>query len=50
MIERPYWQKVLYNAWPYVRRITNNGLFRIVKVVRSGIRIALDQIKLPSIK
>jgi len=50
MIERPWWQKVLYNVWPYLRRVINNALFRIVKVVRSGIKIALDQIKFPSIK
>ena len=45
MIERPWWQKFLYNAWPYIRRVTNNAFFRVVKVVRSGVKVAIDQIK-----
>lgn len=31
--------------WPTVYRVINNGLYWIYSVIRSGIRIAMDQFK-----
>jgi len=45
MIERPWWQRVLYNIWPAINRIINNGLFRFAKILNSAIKMALKQIK-----
>ncbi len=45
MIEKPWWQRLIYNTWPYIRRVVNNAFFRVVKVVRSGVKVALDQLK-----
>lgn len=45
MIERPWWQRALYNIWPTIRRIVNDILFLIEKIIRGTIKTILEQIK-----
>lgn len=45
MMERPWWQRALYNIWPKIYRIINNVLFFIIMVLRGLVRGMLKQIK-----
>lgn len=45
MMERPWWQKALYEIWPKIYRIINNAIFFILMVLRSLVKGAIKQIK-----
>jgi len=44
-MERPYWQRMLYNIWPKIYRTINTGLFFVLMVIKSAVKIAIKQIK-----
>ncbi len=44
MKDRPYLERVLIRIWPTVRRIVNDTLFLIEKVLRSAARTVMEQI------
>lgn len=43
-MERPIWQKILYNIWPSIHRTVANVLFFIVRIIKAGVRVGLRQI------
>lgn len=45
MMERPWWQRALYNIWPKIYRTINEVLFFIMMVLKTSVKIAIDQIK-----
>lgn len=45
MMERPWWQKALYNIWPKIYRALNEALFFIFMVLKTTVKIAIGQIK-----
>lgn len=44
MMERPAWQKILYEIWPTIRRVVNDTLFFFEKIIRSFIATVLKQV------
>ena len=45
MMERPWWQRVLYNLWPKIHRVLTEVVFFILMVLKTTVKIAIDQIK-----
>lgn len=45
MIERPAWQRILYQIWPSIYRFINKVIFFIVSVTRETLRLMLRQVK-----
>ena len=45
MMERPWWQRILYSLWPKINRALNEAIFFVVMVLRTAAKIAIDQIK-----
>ena len=43
-MDRPLWQKILYNAWPSIQRAIENFLFFVFRIIKAGFKIAMDQI------
>jgi hypothetical protein len=44
MMERPLWQRIAYNIWPFIRRVVNDTLFLIEKIIRGAINTIKEQI------
>lgn len=44
-MERPWWQRALYNIWPKIYRALNKAIFFIFMVIKTTVKIAIDQIK-----
>jgi hypothetical protein len=45
MMERPAWQRILYNVWPTIRRFNNEIVTILEKVFVSSLRTIIRQIK-----
>lgn len=45
MMEKPLWQRIIYSFWPKTRRIITEILFFIYMILRTGFKIAKNQIK-----
>lgn len=45
MMEKPWWQKALYEIWPKIYRIINSVLFFILMILRSLVKGIIRQIK-----
>lgn len=45
MMERPWWQRVLYQVWPKIYKLINGVLFFILMIIRSAVKLAIKQIK-----
>lgn len=45
MIERPWWQRFLYQIWPEIYKFVNRLVFFIVSLIRSTVRLIFKQIQ-----
>ena len=45
MMERPLWQRILYNIWPTIHRIINNTLFFVIRFIKTLIKLIIQQIR-----
>lgn len=45
MIERPWWQRILYQIWPTIYKFINRVVFFIVSVTRETFRLIFRQVK-----
>jgi hypothetical protein len=45
MKERSFWLRILIAIWPTIRRVINDSLFFLKKIIRSFINIVLDEIR-----
>jgi hypothetical protein len=44
MMERPFWQRVLIQVWPTIRKVINDILFLFEKIIKSFIKTLLGQV------
>ncbi|MGA2967969.1 MAG: hypothetical protein ABSD69_02265 [Candidatus Levyibacteriota bacterium] len=44
MMERPTWQRILVQIWPTIRRIVNDILFFLERIIKSFIHTVLQEI------
>jgi len=44
MMERPLWQRILVQIWPTIRRVVNDVWFFFARIIRSFIRIVLEEV------
>jgi hypothetical protein len=44
MMQRSFWEKLLIQIWPTIRRIVNDTLFFIERIIKSFIRTVLQEI------
>lgn len=44
-MERPYWQRLLYNIWPKIYRTIDGTVFWLLRLVKSTVKEAIKQIK-----
>ncbi|HYM65513.1 MAG TPA: hypothetical protein VES68_03465 [Candidatus Sulfotelmatobacter sp.] len=45
MMQRPLWQRIIYNIWPSIHRTITSIVFFIVMVLKATVRLALKQVK-----
>ncbi len=45
MMERPWWQRTLYNIWPTIYRTINSVLFFIMMILKTTVKLIIRQIK-----
>ncbi len=45
MMERPWWQRVIYQIWPRIYKLINGIIFFILMIIRSAVREAIRQIR-----
>ena len=45
MMERPWWQRAIYNIWPKIYRVLNEVLFFIFMILKTTVKMAIKQIK-----
>jgi len=44
MRERSFWERILIGIWPTVRRLINDAWFFLERIIKSFIRIVLEEI------
>lgn len=44
-MNRPTWQRIIYNIWPSIYRTINGILFFLLMIIRTGVKEAINQIK-----
>ena len=45
MMERPWWQRLIYQIWPRIYRLINGIIFFIIMIIRGAVREGIRQIK-----
>jgi hypothetical protein len=44
MRDRSFWERLLIGIWPTIRRIVNDSWFFLERIIKSFIRIVLEEI------
>lgn len=45
MMERPWWQRILYNVWPSIYRFINSNFSLLLRIIKNTLKEAIRQIK-----
>jgi hypothetical protein len=44
-MERPWWQKIIYQIWPKFYRFLNEAISFILLILKSAVKLAMEQIR-----